>query len=113
VHNSFQLLARSFALAAARTLSAGAATPNLHDAEKTIIDNERQWCDSLATGDSAAPKRFIADDFVGVASDGSHYKKQEAIDDLRDSPKQYLSNRLGQIKVRFYGDTAVAQGDEI
>ena len=66
MYNAFQLLARSFALAAALTLSAAAATPNLHDAEKTIIDNERQWCDSLASGDSAAPKRFIADDFVGV-----------------------------------------------
>jgi hypothetical protein len=110
---SSRLLACSLALVTALTVSAGAVTPNVHDAEKTITENERQWCDFLATGDNTAPKRFIADDFVGVASDGTQYNKQQAIDDLRDSAKQYRSNRLDQIKVRFFGDTAVAKGDEV
>jgi hypothetical protein len=32
--------------------------------------------------------------------------------DTRDAPKYFLSNHLNEVKVRFYGDTAVAQGSE-
>ena len=32
--------------------------------------------------------------------------------DTREAPKYFVSNRANDIKVRFYGDTAVAQGSE-
>jgi aminopeptidase C len=32
--------------------------------------------------------------------------------DTRNAPQNFVSNRLNEIKVRFYGDTAIAQGDE-
>ena len=32
--------------------------------------------------------------------------------DTRNAPKYYVSNQLNDVKVRFYGDTAIAQGSE-
>ena len=34
------------------------------------------------------------------------------IADTRNAPKDFVSNRLNDVKVRFYGNTAVAQGSE-
>lgn len=34
------------------------------------------------------------------------------IADTRNAPKYFVSNHLNQVKVRFYRDTAVAQGSE-
>jgi hypothetical protein len=49
---------------------------------------------------------------VGVDPDGSFYDKAKEIADTRESPKEFISNHLNEVKVRFYGDTAVAQGSE-
>ena len=34
------------------------------------------------------------------------------IDETRNMPKYFVSNRLNDAKVRFYDDTAIAQGSE-
>jgi hypothetical protein len=34
------------------------------------------------------------------------------IADTRNAPQYFVSNRLNEVKVRFYGHTAIAQGDE-
>ena len=34
------------------------------------------------------------------------------VSDTRDAPKYFVSNHANEVKVRFYGDTAVAQGSE-
>ena len=34
------------------------------------------------------------------------------IADTRNAPKYFVSNRLNDVKVRFYGNTAIAQGSE-
>ena len=34
------------------------------------------------------------------------------VSDTREAPKYFVSNHANEIKVRFYGDAAVAQGDE-
>jgi hypothetical protein len=34
------------------------------------------------------------------------------IDETRDAPKSFVSNRLNDVKVRFYGNMAIAQGSE-
>lgn len=82
------------------------------EVEKYIIESERQWAESVATGDTSALERILADDFIGVDPKGRVYDRAKMIADTREAPKFFLSNRLNQVKVRFYGDTAVAQGDE-
>jgi ketosteroid isomerase-like protein len=81
-------------------------------AERYIINSERQWAESVASGDTAVIKRILADDFVGVDPKGRHYNKSEMASDMQNAPKYFASNHLNDVKVRFYSDTAVAQGDE-
>ena len=82
------------------------------EAERYIIESERAWAESVATGDSSVVERILADDFAGVDPKGRVYDKSKMVSDTRDAPKYFVSNHANEIKVRFYGDSAVAQGDE-
>lgn len=82
------------------------------EAERYIKESERQWAECVANGDVKVIERIVAEDFVGVDPDGSFYDKAREIADTRESPKEFISNHTNEVKVRFYGDTAVAQGSE-
>jgi len=82
------------------------------EAEKYIIACERQWAESVANGDTSGIERFLANDFIGVDPDGSHYTKAQMVADTKEAPRTYISNHLNEVKVRLYGDAAVAQGSE-
>ena len=82
------------------------------ETERYILDSERQWAESVATGETSAIERILADDFIGVDPKGRLYIKQQMIDETRNAPKYFVSNRLNDVKVRFYGNTAIAQGSE-
>ena len=82
------------------------------EAERYIIESERACAESVATGDSSVVERILADDFVGVDPKGNAYDKSKMVSETREAPKYFVSNHANEIKVRFYGDTAVAQGDE-
>jgi hypothetical protein len=82
------------------------------EAEYYIVESERQWAASVATGDSSTVERILADDFLGVDPKGILYDKAKMIVDTHNAPQIFVSNRLNEVKVRFYGDTAIAQGDE-
>src|SRR5215470_6327279 len=82
------------------------------EAERYIKESERQWAKSVATGDSSAVERILAEDFVGVDPDGSLYGKAKMVKDTASAPRYFLSNHLNEVKVRFYGEAAVAQGNE-
>jgi ketosteroid isomerase-like protein len=92
---------------AARAQESGTA-----EAERYIKESEQQWAEAVASGDAAVVERILADDFVGVDTDGSFYKKAKAVADTRETPKEFISNHANEVQVRFYGDTAVAQGSE-
>jgi len=81
-------------------------------AEQYIKESEKQWAESVFSGDTSVIQRILADDFFGVDPDGNQYKKQQMVNDTRNAPKYFLSNHLNNVIVRFYGNTAVAQGDE-
>jgi ketosteroid isomerase-like protein len=82
------------------------------NAERYIRESESHWAEAGVKGDTAAIERILADDFLGVAPDGSMYDKAKEIADTRDDRGKMLSNQVNDIKVRFFGDTAVAQGSE-
>ena len=81
-------------------------------AESYIKEGAPQWAESVASGDTAALERILADDFVGIDPKGRFYDKARMIADTREAPKYFASNRLNEVKVRFFGETAVAQGYE-
>jgi ketosteroid isomerase-like protein len=80
--------------------------------ERYIKEGESQWAEADSKGDTAAVERVLADDFVGVAPDGTFYDKAEEIKNTREDNGNTLFNHANEIKVRFFGDTAVAQGSE-
>jgi ketosteroid isomerase-like protein len=81
-------------------------------AERYIKEGESQWAEADSKGDTTAVERILADDFVGVAPDGTFYDKAEEIKNTREDNGNTLFNHANEIKVRFFGDTAVAQGSE-
>ena len=100
-------------IAASALVAAPVAAQRDHAAvERYSRASERAWAESVATGDSAAVARILADDFIGVDPDGKQYRKAQMVADTRQGPKYFKSNHLNDVIVRFYGDTAVAQGSE-
>ena len=57
-------------------------------------------------------KIYYAEDFTGTEPNGDRYGKKDRINETGPS-KVYVSNNINNIKVSFYGETAVAHGDEI
>lgn len=82
-------------------------------ARQYITQSEIQWAEAVASGDSAVVQRILADDFIGVDTKGFQYNKEHEVHNTPEGPKYFKSNRLNKINIRFYGDMAVAQGDEI
>ena len=50
---------------------------NQEETERYILESERQWAESMATADTPAIERILADNFVGVDPKGVLYNKQE------------------------------------
>jgi len=81
-------------------------------AETEIREIEGSWAQVAVSGDPAVIERIFADDFVGVAPDGAHYTKQGFIEDTKARPLGFTSIEVNEMKVRFEGNVAVAQGHE-
>src|SRR5262249_14973272 len=92
--------------------AARAQQSNTAEAERYIKESESQWAESVANGDASVVERILADDFLGVDPDGNLYDKAKMVAYTREAPKEFISNHLNDVKVRFFGDTAVAQGNE-
>jgi hypothetical protein len=77
---------------------------------KFMIASEAKWANSAC---SAQPdlKEIIADDYQGTSTDGKRYPKADAIGN--DPNPQSQDCQLGDVKVRFFGDSmAIAYGSE-
>lgn len=81
-------------------------------AETEIRQLEHDWAQVAVSGDPGAVERIFAEDFVGIDPSGATYTKQGFIEDTVAHPLGCTSNELNAVRVRFYGATAVAQGDE-
>lgn len=83
------------------------------EAERNIVQSERQWAEVCATHDTSVLVKVLADDFVGTNTEGKLYTKPEDIEKTHNSAKKYVSGRLDNLKVRFFGnDVAVVHGVE-
>ena len=77
---------------------------------KFMVASESKWANS-ACSEQRDLHVFIADDYQGTSTTGQRYPKAEAIAD--DPKKQARDCQLGEVKVRFFGDSyAVAYGSE-
>jgi ketosteroid isomerase-like protein len=80
--------------------------------ESYIKQSAADWAAATSRGDTSSVERILADDFIGVAPDGSYYDKAKEIAKTMKNHGNMISNDVNEIKVRFFGDTAVAQGSE-
>jgi hypothetical protein len=77
---------------------------------KFIIAAEAKWANS-ACSPQPDLKDVIADDFQGTSPSGRRYGKKEAI--TTDTKSLERDCQLGEVKVRFFGDSiAIAYGEE-
>ena len=100
-----------FALAAVSSILAGCSGSE-QKAREYIELSEQQWAESVATSDSSVVERILSDDFVWVYPDGKVLNKTQAVAGAKTGPGDFISNHPGPISIRFFGNTAVAQGSE-
>ena len=93
------------------TLPAAARTVSQEDAEKYITGSEAAWVAAEISGDPSVAQRILADDYIGVFPDGTIHNKADAVGYFTPANRSPTA-RLDYVHVRFFGNTAVAQGQE-
>jgi len=79
---------------------------------KYMIDMERKWAEAACDNNLVA-ETILADDFQGTSPEGKRYDKAQEIADARHPTRKYRDCKLGEVKVRFFGDTvALVYGSE-
>ena len=83
--------------------SSQAASP-----EKAIADLERQWAEAQKVGNAAVVDPMLADSFINTDADGETYGKAQLLSNLKGG--KWDVNGISDVKVKVYGDAAVATG---
>src|SRR5271156_164856 len=79
------------------------------DAATAIINLENDAVEADLAGDPTFYQRVLAEDWARGDSDGTYYTKAQLLELMADSKKiKTNSEKLSELKVRVYGDTAVA-----
>ena len=88
---------------------ATAITANQAEAneEQTLIQIEQELVDALVKGDVSANEKYLADAYIFTAPDGAIMNKGQGIADLKSGDLKFESSKLDDMKVQFYGSTAV------
>ena len=82
-------------------------------AEDYILKSAQEWAEAINSGDSVVIDRIMADDFIGVSLRGEIYDKPTMIRESKQKANQYYKPKVFNMKIRFYGETAVVHGNEI
>ena len=95
-----------FVLAFAATASAQQADPR----ESKLAVLERLWNEAQVNRDSAALDALVSSRFVNTEWDGEMSDKQKFLADIRDPRFKPTQANIQDLKMNFYGDTAVITG---
>ena len=76
------------------------------NAEEAVLKVAREWLDAEERHDRATLQRIIADDFEGTAARGNIVLKKDIVPQA-GAEAGSLSISTSDMKVRFFGDTAV------
>jgi ketosteroid isomerase-like protein len=74
---------------------------------KEIEALEQQWRQAIVTNNVAEMGRLLADDYIGITSNGTIETKQQAVDQQRAGTIRITRLDITDTHVRVYGDTAV------
>ncbi len=76
--------------------------------EEHIAQMEREFAEATLRHDVTALERNLADNFLGVDVNGQHLSKSEVLARAKSSDIELTSLRHEDIRVRVFGDCAVA-----
>ena len=74
---------------------------------KEIEALEHQWQQAVVTNNVSEMSRLLADDYIGITSNGTVETKPQAVDQQRAGTIRITRLDLTDTHVRVYGDTAV------
>lgn len=74
---------------------------------KRIETLEQLWRQAIVTNNVSEMDRLLADDYIGITSNGTVETKKEAVDQRAAGTVRISTLDLTDTKVRVYGDTAV------
>ena len=102
----------AFVLVVAAGLSARAAdsTAGGTQAMQKVTELEQQWLDGLKKSDFALLEAILAEDFTLTGPDGKVVGRDQFIQTLKDGNLKIDSAENSEVKIRIYGDAAVATG---
>jgi ketosteroid isomerase-like protein len=86
------------------------AQPTSGSVEQELTKLENGWMEAALKSDIAFLDRILADDYVETNSEGNVTTKAEALADLKSGAYVPISGVQDNVKVRVYGDAAVATG---
>jgi ketosteroid isomerase-like protein len=93
---------------AADTKKPPAGTASAQGTEATLMKLERDAAAALVKGDLAAFGSVFADDATLTGPDGVVQTKAQLLADLKSGALSIQSSEIGDLKVRVFGDTALA-----
>ena len=100
----------NFSSIGSTTVAQGGRSQGSSAVELAIIQMEKDWVQAALKKDAGAMDRIIADDWVGIAFDGTTLTKGAVLNDLKSGTTVSHTIELGPLKVRVYGDTAIVNG---
>ena len=98
--------------AAQNQQGAAAQRPSDAESEAYMRKAEEDWAALSVQAIPGLLERILADDYVGVSSDGSVRSKADQIRLNTTSSGTFKSSKLDYVHYRHFGDTVLAQGQE-
>ena len=80
------------------------------DDEQALMKIQHDWAKARLKRDSSFPKQIEADDFTVVWFDGRIVNKEEDVKTYESSEVMFTEFKIDDLKMRFYGDTAIVVG---
>ena len=78
--------------------------------ESKILVLERLWNEAQVNRDASSLDALVGDRFVNTEWDGTVSDKAQFLSDIKDPRFKAISLNIQDVKVAFYGDTAVVTG---
>jgi ketosteroid isomerase-like protein len=97
-----------FVLLAVTAIAAAAQQPDPRESRLLVL--ERLWNEAQVSRDSSALDALVSDRFVNTEWDGEISDKTKFLADIRDPLFKPTSVNIQDLKVNFFGNTAVVAG---
>jgi len=101
------LLIALITLFSASLVQAGQSKPKKQDVRREIFELEDVWRNAVLKSDINTMSGLLADDYMAITASGTLQTKQEALANMRAHRVHFSALFLSDIKVRFYGTTAL------